>query len=52
MDIVAAFSQVYNENQEQKAEQKDLKNMQFCQKSSMFRVIEKESVHRQQRKQS
>jgi hypothetical protein len=31
--FLAAFSQVYSENQEQKAEQKDLKNLQFDQKS-------------------
>jgi hypothetical protein len=30
---LTAFSQIYSENWEQKAEQKDLKNMQFGQKS-------------------
>jgi hypothetical protein len=42
--LLAAFYQIYNENWEQKAEQKDLKNMQFVQKRSTFKVGAKEDM--------
>jgi hypothetical protein len=42
--LLAAFGQINNENQEQKAKKKDLKNLQLDQKRSVFKVGAKEGV--------
>jgi hypothetical protein len=36
--FLIAFCQTYSENQEQKTKKKDLKNLQFGQKRSIFKV--------------
>jgi hypothetical protein len=38
MVIAGCFSQVYSENWEQRAEQKDMKNLPFDQKGSVFKI--------------
>jgi hypothetical protein len=42
--LLTALSQVYGDNWEQKAEQKDLKNIQFGQKREAFKAADKEGV--------
>jgi hypothetical protein len=37
-------SDIYSENQDQKAQQKELKNVQSSQKRSEFKIVNKESV--------
>jgi hypothetical protein len=45
--LLAAFRQVYNENQVQKAEWKNLKNLQFIQKRKKFKVVSKNMVFKE-----
>lgn len=42
--MLPAFNKIYSENQKQKTEHKDLKNLQFCQNKSMLKVVGKEGV--------
>jgi hypothetical protein len=46
--LLTAFSQVYSENCEQKAEWKYLKSLPFAQKRSNYKVVAKESVAAEQ----
>jgi hypothetical protein len=42
--LLAAFSQVYSKNQEEKTEQKYVKNVWSGQKRSNLKVVDKEDV--------
>lgn len=42
--LLAAFRQIYNQNQELKSGTNSMKNVQFCQKGNTFKVQAKESM--------